>query len=185
MSETMDRLCREMDDAELESRNLSSQIEHCKKILKALTAERASIHSRSATSTSSSSSGRIHDQRDLLTEARRYINSPVVEARQTRRELVDRVLEVVKEAVTGTGTAFAEYRQAHGGRSHYHHNPGEFVIRYVKEALESSCLGDWNAYMRYNALGSVAHHAMEDAFVEVKLGKVTLTVFRTVESVRN
>lgn len=177
----MDRLCSEKDDAEIESLNLISQIEHCKKILKALTTERASIHSR--TSSSSSSSGRIHDQRDLLTEARRYISSPVVEARQTRKEIVDRVLEVVKEAVTGTGNGFAEYKHAHGGRSQYHHNPGEFVIKYIKEALDWSCLGDWNAYMRYNGLGSVSHYAEEDGFVEVKLGKVTLTVFRTVESV--
>lgn len=182
----MDRLCLEMDEAEMEHRNVRSQIDNCKKILKALTVERVSqSHSRpsSSSSSSSSSSGRIRDQRDLLTEARRYIGSPIVEARQTRKELVERVLEVVKEAVTGGGQHFEEFKHAHGGRSHYRHNPVEFVVRYVKEALDGSCLGDWNAYARYNGLGAVCHHLLEDGFVEMKLGKVTITVFRTVESV--
>ncbi len=186
VSAAMDRLCLEMDEAEMEHRNVRSQIDNCKKILKALTVERVSqSHSRpsSSSSSSSSSSGRIRDQRDLLTEARRYISSPIVEARQTRKELVERVLEVVKEAVTGGGQHFEEFKHAHGGRSHYRHNPVEFVVRYVKEALDGSCLGDWNAYARYNGLGAVCHHLLEDGYVEVKLGKVTITVFRTVESV--
>lgn len=156
MAATMDKLCLEIDEAEMLGRNLRSQVDNFTKILKSLSLERVRL-TQSAT--------RMHTNKDLLAEARKYVNSPIVDGHQTRKEVVDKVVEMAKEAISNRGD-----------------RPSE-VVRFAKDLLDSNFMGDWNVYLMYSNLGFVCHNVLPDAYIEIKLGKALLTVFKSFDSV--
>ena len=195
---TMERQRKELEEANTLNRNLRSQIDNYTKTIKDLTMERARLAElKQATptgcgKTENTNSGggggggagasgggggggvlgsnaigganRVNTNKDLLIEARKYVNSPIVDGHKTRKDIVDKVIEVTKEALSVKGDRIYD------------------VTRFIKEVLDANFMGDWNAYIVYNNIGFVFHNIQPDAFVEVKFGKATVTVYKTFDS---
>lgn len=100
----------------------------------------------------------------MLLDARKYINSPIIDGHKTRKEVVDKCVEIVKEGITIKGDRIYD------------------VTRFIKEYMDSNFMGDWNVYTIYNNLGFVYHNIIGDAFIEVKFGKCTVTIYKTFDS---
>ena len=102
----------------------------------------------------------------MLMEARKFINSPVVDGHKTRRDIVDKTVEIVKEALTIKGERIYD------------------IARFIKEYMDTNFMGDWNCYLIYNNIGFVFHNIIGDAFIEVKFVKVIVTIYKTFDSVK-
>lgn len=103
--------------------------------------------------------------KDLLLEARKFSSSPVVEGHRTKKEIVDKAVEISKEAITIKGDRIYD------------------VARFIKEYMDTNFMGDWNCYLLLNNVGFVFHNIIQDAFIEIKFGKATVTIYRTYDAV--
>ena len=57
------------------------------------------------------------------------------------------------------------------------------VVRFIKECMDANFIGDWNVYLLYNNVGFVYHNITAEGYIEVKFGRVVVTVYRTFDSV--
>jgi len=108
---------------------------------------------------------RVASNKELLIEARKYAASPVVDPHKTRKEIVSKAVEVVKEAIVSKGDKIYD------------------VARFVKEFMDANFIGDWNVYLVYNSIGFVFHNIIADGFIEIKFGKAVVTIYKTFDSV--
>lgn len=99
-------------------------------------------------------------------EARAHITSPIVDSHRTAPELVDKILTVVTETITLVGD-----------------NRPETVAHLVKRYLEQISLGEWQCHLVHDQLGFIGTN-FTDSVVEIRMGRVGVTVHKAVDSVR-
>lgn len=160
---------KELDEANSLIRSLRTQIDASVKTIRDLTSDRTRQADASAAvqvkSTKPEVNKRVSNNKDLLAEARKFLNSPWMDAHKTPKELAEKVLDVTKEALTNKGDKIFD------------------VTRAIKEAMDGHCMGDWNVYLLWNNIGYVFFNVNPDGFIELKLGKVTVTVYKSFDSV--
>lgn len=115
---------------------------------------------------SSPEQSRITNNVELLQEARKFVNSATVDGKKTRKEIVEKLIPVVKEALTSKGDKLYD------------------VTRTIKEFMDTHFMGDWNVYLLYNNLGLLNYNNQSDGFIDIKLGKqISLVVYKAYDPV--
>lgn len=161
-------MARELEEANAIVRSLRVQLDNYNRTVRDLTLERSrSLEpSNSVFSATKSNSFRVNTNKDLLAEARKYANSAMVDGHKTPRDVVSKVVDLTREAVVTKGDKIYE------------------VTRFIKEAMDSHYVGDWNVYLLWNNLGFAFHNVSVSDFIETKFGKVSIVVYKSFDSVR-
>lgn len=171
MSIIMDKLGQELEDSNALSQNLRSQIDNYSRTIKDMISERSKqlnfskANKRGNNPSSSSISAQVNNNKDLLVEARKYLNSPTVDGHKTRKDTVEKVTEMVKTAIGTKGDKMYD------------------VARFIKEYMDTHYLGDWNVNLWYNSIGYIYYNGVSDSFIEIKFGKVTVAIYKTFDAV--
>ena len=173
MNIIIDKLRNELEDANALEQKLRSQTENYARTIKDITLERKSLisstgelHYKLSTLRNNQQPTQVKNNKELLIEARKFINNPIIDGHKTRKETVNKVVEVVKEAIIKTNDQIYE------------------MCRYVKQYMDNHYIGDWSVYIWYNNIGYIWYNGISDAIVEVKFGKVTVVIFKTYDAVR-
>ena len=102
---------------------------------------------------------------DLLVEARKYINSTTVDSKKTHKSILEKLVPVVKEALTSKDKIYD-------------------VTRAIKEYMDLHFMGEWNVYFLFNNLGMMYHNSLSDGYIDFKFGKfVSLVVYKAFDPV--
>lgn len=120
-------------------------------------------------SSPSSALVRIANNEELLAEAKRQLwlgSSITIDGRRSKKELVERVFQAAKEALTSGCNTVQE------------------VVRAVKAFGDGSLPGNWSCYLLERSQALIAHNVQSDSYVEVKLGKqVALVLYKATDPV--
>ena len=108
---------------------------------------------------------RVVSNKELLTEARKYVNSAAVDGQKTAKEMVAKVVGLVKEALITRGDNI------------------HAVARFIKEAMDCHYVGDWNVNLLWNNLGFAYYNFCPESYVEAKFGRVSIVVYKSFKSV--
>lgn len=87
-----------------------------------------------------------------------------MDGHRTKKNIVDKVVEVVKEALMLKGDKIYD------------------VTKFIKEYMDSNFMGDWNCYMLYNNIGYVFHNILNESFIELKYGRISITIYKTYDA---
>lgn len=155
------RVKKELGDTNEHIRSVRAQIDAAVRVIRDLTKGGEVAPAQQSTSR------RVSNNKELLVEIRKNIGSARVDGHTTAKPVVEKVVEVVKEAFTCKGEKIYE------------------VTKAIKDTLEAHFLGDWNIYLLWNNIGYFFHSVHQDGFVELKFNKATVAVYRSVESVSN
>ena len=163
ITEYKQKISKELEEANALVRNLRVQLDNYNHTIRDLTLDRARTLDPSLVN--KPLGPRVNTNKDLLAEARKYANSGMVDGHKTPKEIVAKVVDLTREAVVTKGDKIYE------------------VTRFIKEAMDSHFVGDWNVYLMWNNLGFSFHNISPDGFVEVKMGKVAIIVYKSFDSV--
>lgn len=156
------RVEKELNETNEHIRSVCAQIDASVKVIRDLTKSPVVAPAAPATPTRS----KVTNNKELLAEIRKHIESSArVDGHTTPKALVDKVVEIVKEALVKKGDKVYD------------------VTKAIKETLEAQFPGDWNVYILWNNIGYSFHNVHQDGFVEIKFNKASVAVYRSVESV--
>lgn len=162
ISEYKARVKKELEETNEHIRSVCAQIDAAVKVIRDLTKSPLAPPPVPSTATRS----KVTNNKELLAEIRKHIDSSGrVDGHTTAKPLVEKVVEIVKDALLNRGDKVYD------------------VTKAIKETLEAQFPGDWNVYILWNNIGYSFHNVHQDGFVELKFNKASVAVYKSVESV--
>lgn len=157
------RVKKELEETNEHIRSVSAQIDAAVKVIRDLT---KSPVVAAAAPPSTPTRSKVTNNKELLGEIRKHLdNSGRVDGHATAKPLVEKVVEIVKDALLTKGDKVYD------------------VTKAIKETLEAQYPGDWNVYILWNNIGYSFHNVHQEGFVEIKFNKASVAVYKSVESV--
>ena len=166
MINIMDKLQKDLEEINAVNVNLQMQVNNYKKTIKNLTLDqtRKLETSNSNTKRNKRVTIPVNNNNELIAEARKFINQPVIDGKRTKKDMVEKVVEITKIAIQTKQRIYE-------------------VANYIKEYLDSNYMGDWSVAIWYLSIGHIYYNCASDGLIDIKFGKVSVTIFKTCDPV--
>jgi hypothetical protein len=106
---------------------------------------------------------KISDQQ-ILSEARKYLNSPIIDSNETPIEMTDKILSFTKSSIEENQSLYN-------------------VCKKIKETVDSEFASVWYCTAFYNGIGSIYHFINSDSMVKMKFGKLSVSAYKVYDKV--
>ncbi len=100
----------------------------------------------------------------ILSEAKNYLNSPIIDSYETSEEITNKILLITKNCLRDCESLYS-------------------CCRKIKETIDSELIGSWNCIAFYKNIGSHYHLRNSSFVLDIKFGKLSFNIYKVFDEV--
>jgi hypothetical protein len=97
--------------------------------------------------------------KEILTEAKKYLSSPIINSNKTSKEITNEILSIAKNSINKSETIYG-------------------LCKNIKESIDSIFDGNWECNAFYNNIGSYYILLSSSFDVKIKFGNLLINVWK-------
>jgi hypothetical protein len=97
--------------------------------------------------------------KEILTEAKKYLRSPIIESNETSKEITDKILLIATSSIVESVTIYN-------------------LCDKIKDLVDSEFIGRWDCNAFYNNIGNYNSFQNKDYSVNINFGKLSINIYR-------